>query len=393
MAKKIILVVMILIVASLSSILVIINLDNKNNEGNGEEKNLVMVLEVGSNITKQDLLGSNLKVIDDETIDTSTLKEDEITIYYYEGENKKNKTVKYEIKDITPPVVILNSTYSVTKGYDKVLSDAIFCKDNYDNKPKCEIIGNYNLNELGEYQLSFIATDSSNNKTEVPFTLKVIEESKNTSSTSTNFSDVYKEHKNENTEIGIDVSKWQGNINFNKVKSAGASFVMIRLGYQDGYNGELKIDPYFKKNIESATSLGLKVGVYFFSYAKTSNDAKEQVKFITDNLKGYEISLPIVLDWENWNSFNSLDMNIIDLNKMASTFLDEINNSGYKSMIYGSKNYLDKVWIDKNKKTTWLAHYTAKTTYDKPYLMWQLCSNGKIDGINGYVDIDIMYNN
>ena len=354
-----------------------------------------IVVEVGQEIKKHELLSnSKFKVIDDDYIDTSTLGEKEISIDYYEdGKSKsKSKNIVYEVKDTTPPVVMLNSTYSIKKGYDKELAKAIFCADNYDRSPNCEIDGEYNLDEIGEYNVKYVATDSSNNKTEVEFVLKVIEDTNNTNNSVTNFKDIYDKYKNTNNEIGIDVSKWQGKIDFNKVKAAGASFVMIRLGYQNGFGGSLNLDPYYEVNIKNAKSAGLKVGVYFFSYAVTTGEAEEQANYIINNLKGIDLDLPIAFDWENWSKFNTINMNLIELNNVASAFMKKIDDSKYQYMIYGSKNYLDKVWSSNNKKTTWLAHYISKTTYDNPYLIWQLCSNGKIDGINGYVDIDILYN-
>ena len=144
------------------------------------------------------------------------------------------------------------------------------CADNYDTNPSCEIKGFYDLNEKGTYPLTYVAKDKSGNVSSTDFVLNVYEQSKNSKEvkeSTTNFSDVLKEHKTNNTEVGIDVSKWQKNIDFKKVKDAGATFVMIRLGYQDGVNGKYILDKYFEENIKNAKENGIKVGVYFYSYA------------------------------------------------------------------------------------------------------------------------------
>jgi len=165
---------------------------------------------------------------------------------------------------------------------------------------------------------------------------------------------------------------------------------MIRLGYQDGYNGTLTLDPYFKYNIENAKKQNLKIGVYFYSYAKTKEDAKKQASFVIHQLKDYEIDLPEVYDWESWTTFNSLNLSLYEFNQVAQSFLEEIEKNHFTPMLYSSKNYLEMVW-SKQKDPVWLAHYTKNTTYEGNYKLWQLCSNGTIDGIKGYVDIDILY--
>ena len=197
-------------------------------------------------------------------------------------------------------------------------------------------------------------------------------------------------YKTDNTSVGIDVSKWQGDIDFKKVREAGAEFVMIRIGYQDGFDGDYVIDPYFEKNIEEAKENNLQVGIYFYSYSNSIEESEKQAEWVIKNLKNYEIDLPVVYDWEVWSSFNSINASLYKFNLMAETFLKKIENSGYITMLYISKNYLENIWELQNYKT-WLAHYTNKTNYNGNYYMWQMCSDGKIDGINGYVDIDILY--
>lgn len=331
------------------------------------------------------------KILEDKEIKSDKVGDSEISARCKFDYIKGKLKVKIHTIDTEKPILILKDTMTVTEGYEKKLEEVIVSMDNYDNNPKREVIGDYDVNKVGTYPLHYKVTDSSGNIEEKDFTLNVIAKNNNTSNrTNTNFSDVLKNYKNENNEIGIDVSKWQGLIDFEKVKNAGASFVMIRLGYQSGYDGNYVIDPYFKQNIENAKVHGLKVGVYFYSYAKTKEDIDAETKWIIDNLKGIDLDLPVSYDWENWSTVTTLKLNLVEFNAMMKTFMKKIKESGYDSMLYSSKNFLEQIW-ETDVDYIWLAHYIDKTNYEGKYHMWQLCENGKIDGIKGNVDIDILY--
>jgi len=135
---------------------------------------------------------------------------------------------------------------------------------------------------------------------------------------------------------------------------------------------------------------GIPVGIYFHSYAKTPNQAIEQAEWVKEQISKYDITLPIAFDWESWNSFNKTGMSFYTINKVANTFLDKLAEYGYKGMLYSSKNYLTKIWYPTDHET-WLAHYIDKTDYEGEYSMWQICETGRVNGIEGAVDIDIMY--
>lgn len=321
--------------------------------------------------------------------------ENKYTIKYKKDNKIKEKELIFNVVDNTPPKVFGGTNKTVLLNYDKDLCDLIVYGDNYDKKPKCEITGEYDLQKEGTYKLLYKLTDQSNNLKEVNVTLNVIKEyKKNNTPTEkkvTNFSEVYKEHKKENTEIGIDVSKWQGNIDFEKVASANASFVMIRIGVQTKQNGELSLDKYYLENIKKAKEAGLKVGVYLYSIATSEKEAIDHADWVVNELNGETLDLPITFDWENWSKWNSYNMSFYDINNIANSFIKRVEEKGYKGMLYSSKFYLENIWENKNNNTVWLAHYTTKTNYQNNYMMWQLCNNGKIDGINGDVDIDILY--
>ena len=352
-------------------------------------------VSVYSNLKISDLIKSmDGKLLTDEIINTDSLGLKKVSFIYVNKENKKRRgTFNVTVVDDEKPLVWLSNSYSIKVNSDVNLEDSIMCADNYDSNPSCKIIGDYDLNKVGSYDLSYVATDSSNNKNKVDFTLYVYEpkedgDEKNVSVT--NFDEVLSSYKTKKSEVGIDVSKWQGKIDFNKVKEAGASFVMIRVGSQNGVNGEYVIDPYFEANVSSAIKSGLKVGVYFYSYADSKKEAKKQAKWVIEKIKKYQITLPVAFDWECYSSFNEMDISLFGLNEIADSFLKEIEKNGYEVMLYGSKNYLNSVW-KYNKNDVWLAHYSENTDYQNDFVMWQLCQNGVINGIDKMVDINVLY--
>ena len=166
---------------------------------------------------------------------------------------------------------------------------------------------------------------------------------------------------------------------------------MIRIGYGPTSDNEIKEDKWFKNNIKEAKKVGIPVGIYLYSYAKTKEDAIEQVKWINNKLNGEKLELPIAFDWENWNSFNKYKVSFKKLNDIAKTFIEEANKYGYEGMLYSSAYYLNHIW--KEYDNTWVAYYTSNNDFSKPYIMWQLSSKGGVDGISGPVDIDILYEN
>lgn len=349
--------------------------------------------EYASQIYLKDALTiNNGELIEPNTLlPTTKLGQNKIVIPYINNLNKiKNYEFSINVVDTTKPIIhISNLTTYLGKNID-ILSKAM-CGDNYDRNVKCYIEGNYDINKLGEYPLKLIAIDSSSNKNEANFKLTV-KEKKSGSSTKKYYylEDLIKEHKNKNTMIGIDVSSWQSDIDWKKVKDAGVEFAMIRIGYGQDSNGKMIYDSKFRTNLANAKANDIKVGLYFYSYAKTKYDALKQAKWITNALNGEKLDLPIAFDWEIWSNFNSYNLNFYDLNEIARTFIEEIENNGYKGMNYGSAFFMNRIW-NLPKYDTWLAHYTSKTSYSKPYYIWQLSNQGKVPGINGYVDLNVLY--
>ena len=273
--------------------------------------------------------------------------------------------------------------------------DVLTNVDDLDDNPKCEIIGNYDLNKVGKYQLKYKATDSFNNTTEKDFTLNVYEPTNEESTTTKRepwlLSSIINDYKKDNTKIGIDISSWQGDIDFERVKEAGVEFVFIRVGSTKGINAEYFVDKKFEQNIKGFNEVGIPVGVYFYSYANSKESAIKDAEWVLEQIKDYKVELGVAYDWESWSFFNNFHQSYYSTTMNAKAFLDRVAKEGYKGLLYSSKNYLEKVWYPLDDYDVWLAHYTRQTSYSGKYKYWQLASNGKVPGINGFVDMNIMY--
>lgn len=335
-------------------------------------------------------------IVDDKEIFLDNIGNNSVNIGYQDyKKHKANIKVEFNVYDNTAPFLSMsNNVYKVVNN-DFNLCNSAFYGDNYDRNVACLIDGDYDKDTVGAYKLNMIVRDASGNESNKEFTLHIIKEftnntGENSTPTGLNIGDAIKKYKNDETMIGIDVSSFQGQIDWKKVKDSGVEFAIIRLGFGYTVNMELVLDKYFKENLNSAKEQGLKVGVYFYTYANTLEEIREQAKFISDSLDGEDLDLGVTFDWENWNNFQDYQVSFYDLNNMYDNFSSILKNKGYDTMLYGSKFYLNNVWSTSNRKI-WLAHYTSMTNYDKDYKIWQFTDKGIVDGINGFVDLDVLY--
>ena len=126
--------------------------------------------------------------------------------------------------------------------------------------------------------------------------------------------------------------------------------------------------------------------------AENTDEAKKQALWVIDKLNGEKLDLGITFDWENFKYWNSYKISFHYINETANTFMNTVKENGYDAMLYSSKFYLETIWENKLNYPVWLAHYVdSKTDYKGDYKIWQLCSNGRVDGIYGDVDMDILY--
>lgn len=192
--------------------------------------------------------------------------------------------------------------------------------------------------------------------------------------------------------LGIDVSKWNREIDWNAVKGDGIEYVIIRCGYRGSKTGALVEDPYFRRNIEGATDAGLKVGIYFFTQALNEMEAVEEASMALSLVEGYDLDLPIFIDTESSGGrADSLDM--ATRTTVCKAFCDTIEASGEKAGIYASRNwYQTRISDDRfDDYVKWLAEYRKEPLYEGEYDLWQYTSSGSVSGIEGRVDMNLSY--
>lgn len=192
----------------------------------------------------------------------------------------------------------------------------------------------------------------------------------------------------------IDVSSHNGEIDWDKVKGAGIDGVMIRLGYRGYGDATIVEDDCFQKNIAGAKDAGLKVGVYFFSQATTPEEAIEEAEYVTKKIWGRGVTLPVAFDMEPFmGNERFINHDIKSKTEMADAFLKVISKFGYEPILYGNPTWLSND-IDISKLTeypVWLAHYTFSTEWPYAFRMWQFTSQGRVSGINGDVDLNLIF--
>lgn len=197
---------------------------------------------------------------------------------------------------------------------------------------------------------------------------------------------------NTGTVMGIDISKHNGNIDWNAVKNSGVQYVILRCGYRGSASGVLVEDQKFKSNIQGATAAGLKVGIYFFSQAVNEVEAVEEASMTLSLIKKYRITYPVYIDVESANG-RADGISKEARTSVINAFCQTIRNSGYTPGLYANKN-----WLTEKINTgalggckIWLAQYVAAPTYGGRYEMWQYSSRGSIAGIKGNVDLNVSY--
>ena len=192
--------------------------------------------------------------------------------------------------------------------------------------------------------------------------------------------------------FGIDVSKHNGKIDWNAVKSSGVDYVIIRCAYRGSSTGALITDPNFHTNIKGATAAGLKVGIYVFSQAINEVEAVKEASLAVSLAQGYHLTYPIFIDTEaSGGRADKIDKNT--RTAVVNAFCQTVQNAGYKPGIYASKAWYEGKL---NMGTLggykiWLAQYSSAPTYAGKYDMWQYSSKGTINGIKGNVDLNLSY--
>lgn len=192
--------------------------------------------------------------------------------------------------------------------------------------------------------------------------------------------------------MGIDVSKWNGDVDWKAVAGAGVDFAIIRCGYRGSSTGTLVEDPYFKQNIAGATANGIKVGVYFFTQAITEAEAVEEASMAISLVKGYHLQLPVFIDTEGSGGRGD-KLNKTERTSVVKAFCETVKAAGYKAGVYASRSwYMDNLNAeDLSSYHIWVARYAKECGYTGHYDIWQYTDSGTIPGIKGKVDLNIGY--
>ena len=324
----------------------------------------------------------------DATVPTDNVGTFDLTVSFGGTEKK----IKYTVADTTPPMFIYCPdviSVHTGSGFDPNINTGF--GDNFDKAPTVSYEGNVDTKTAGDYDIILTLKDQSGNTATKTATVSVTDSlpQGRTDIPRSDFADFKQTYSSDNADVGIDVSYWQGDIDFDAVKNAGCSFVFIRAAH---HSDTIYPDENFSKNLNNASAAGLDVGVYFYSSCSSPEEAKEHAQWVIDKLDGRELQLPIAFDWESFDRFQRFGMSIHDLNLCYDAFREVVEQNGYKAVLYSSKSFLENFWEDDNSREVWLANYTEQTDYEGMYTYWQqgLCN---INGISGDVDADVRYKN
>ena len=195
-------------------------------------------------------------------------------------------------------------------------------------------------------------------------------------------------------KLGIDVSKWNGEIDWEIVKAEGVDFAIIRCGYRGSSSGWLIEDPYFYQNLTGAKKAGIKVGLYFFTQATNLVEAVEEASMVVSLLGDTEIDYPVFIDTEGAGGNGRADnLDPATRTAVVNAFCQTIQNAGLDAGVYSGRNwYYNNLVVDEmDAPNIWLAEYRQTPLYEGRYDMWQYTSSGSVAGIEGRVDLNISY--
>lgn len=194
--------------------------------------------------------------------------------------------------------------------------------------------------------------------------------------------------------LGIDVSGYQQNVDWQQVAQSGVEFVMIRVGYRGQEQGLLAVDESAREHYIGAKEAGLKVGVYFYAQAVNVAEALEEAAFVLERIDGWELDMPVVYDWEYVSAeARTGQMDARTLTDCTKAFCQRIEQAGYKAMLYFNQSQgRDLLYLEElTDYGFWLAMYHEEMDYPYKLDMWQYTCTGSVPGIQGYVDINLYF--
>ncbi len=300
-------------------------------------------------------------------------------------------------KDTTAPMFLnLPEKVSIEVGSEFDINRHIGFIDDCDSDVECIVEGDIDTSETGTYSIEITLVDDAGNTKSGSMDVMVYQPSSggggggggSDEHTTLAYSDFMDRYPDPDIAYGIDVSRYQGDIDFEKIKAAGCEFVMLRAMIYN--NGELGEDRKFEEYYADAKAAGLLIGVYYYSTDCNIEELREHSDELLSVLEGKELDLPVAFDWESWSHFQKYKMSIVDINNLFYEFAGIMEANGYSTILYASKYYLEIIW-EPAGYDVWLAHYVKQTSYEGDYTMWQTGSIGRIDGCDEDVDTDILF--
>ena len=192
------------------------------------------------------------------------------------------------------------------------------------------------------------------------------------------------------SSLVIDVSTYNGDIDWNSVKASGINYAMIRVGYRGYETARLVLDKRFHSNMSQATAAGIKVGAYIVTQAVDTTEAVEEASFIVSACSGYNISLPLAIDVESAGNGSGRGDKISSSQRTAviNAFSQTVRSCGYSAILYANKDWMNnRIYAGNVGCSVWLAQYNSKCTYTGPFTMWQFTEKARVNGISGNVDM------
>ena len=196
------------------------------------------------------------------------------------------------------------------------------------------------------------------------------------------------------SQIGIDVSAHQQEIDWQAVAASGVEFAILRVGYRGYTEGSIQEDAYFQQNLDGAIDAGLEVGVYFFSQAITKDEAVEEAKFVLNWIEGYELDYPIFFDWEDIEADARTDgMDMLTLTGCVDAFCAAIEDAGYRAGVYFNQRfgYEEFDLRELQDYELWLAEYNLTPSFAYHFEVWQYANDGMLSGVDGAVDLNLAF--
>ena len=198
------------------------------------------------------------------------------------------------------------------------------------------------------------------------------------------------------TMTGVDVSVFQGDIDWQAVKADGVEFAMLRVGYRGyGTEGKLGEDEKFAENYAAATAAGLAVGVYFFSQAVTEREAKEEADFVLGHIEGLALECPVAYDWEHidYDTARTDGLSNEQISLCAAAFCERIHSAGRSALVYFNRElgYFEFDLSAVADYPFWIAEYTGAPSFIYDFRIWQYSKTGSVDGITGNVDMNLAF--